>query len=253
MSENFLEKISENLPVNEIICGDCIEEMEKIPSDFVDSIITDVPYNSGETDSKKMNFGDREDLNKASESEWNKGFNPTAFLPEAKRVMKDKGNIFIFTHHRHFGDYYRWLDSNFDRCFFGVWHKTNPPPQIRKVSFLSACELWIMGYNKGHKWVFLDQNEMHNFIETPICMGEERTKHTAQKPIEVMKKMIKVSTNKGDLVLDPFVGSGTTCVAAAMLNRDWIGIENNIDYVKVARDRLSKIPKDKEKLEAFCD
>jgi len=225
---------------NQVIHGDCVKVMEKFEDNCINAIITDVPYNLGETDSQVITFEEREDMNRATEAEWNKGFNPTRFLPEAKRVLKENGNIFIYTHHRHFGDYYDWLDEHFERVFFGVWHKTNPPPQVRKVSFLSACELFIVAYDKGHKWNFLGQKKMHNFIESPICMGKERTEHTAQKPIKAIKKLIRVSTDERDIVLDPFLGSGTTAVACKQLNRKFVGIEIEKKWVEKSRERLKK-------------
>lgn len=229
--------------MDKVICGDCLEVMKEIPDNSVDLVVTDVPYNLGDTDSELIKFKDRENMNKASIDSWNKGFNPIGFLPKIKRVLKKNGNIFIYTHHRHFGDYYKWLNDNFERVFFGVWHKTNPVPQVRKVSFLSACELFICAWNKGHKWNFETQKTMHNFIETPICMGKERVNHTAQKPIAAMIPLIKSGSKKGDTILDPFLGSGTTAVACKQLNRHFIGIEINPDYCEMARKRIQAIPK----------
>lgn len=239
-----------SLPVNKILQGDCRKVMKDFPDCIFDAVITDPPYTLGDTDSEELEFKDRESFNKISSSEWDQDFEPTSFLPQAKRVMRDNGNIFIYTSHRRFGDYYEWLNEHYDRVFFGVWHKTNPSPQVRKSSFLSACELWIQAYNKGHKWNFLEQGEMHNIIEAPICMGEERYEHTAQKPVRAVEKLIKVSTDKDDLVLDPFAGTGTTCVAARNLGRKFIGIEINQRYCEISRKRLKM---DSKKLDSFVD
>lgn len=226
--------------LNKIICGDCLEVMKEMPDKSIDAIITDVPYNLGDTDFEVIKFKDRANMNRATKDVWNKGFEPTAFLPEAKRILKKRGNVFIYTHHRHFGHYYEWLDSNFDRVFFLVWHKTNPVPQVRKVSFLSSCELCICAWNINHKWNFKTQNKMHNFIESPICQGDERSDHSAQKPIETMIHLIEISTDNGDLILDPFMGSGTTARAAKDCKRNFIGIEINPDYCKIAEERLAQ-------------
>lgn len=229
------------LPNNQIICGNCLEVMPQFPAKSIDAIITDVPYNLGDANPSKIKFKDREDMNKASVEEWNKNFDCISFLPESRRILKEKGNIVIYCSHRNFGDYFGWLNSNFDRTFFGVWHKTNPVPQVRKVSFLSACELFVCAWDVPHKFNFKTQNEMHNFIESPICQGNERLGHTAQKPLKAMIPLIEATTDKGDLVLDPFCGSGTTCEAAKRLGRKFIGIDLNSDYCEMARKRLSQV------------
>ena len=224
--------------IGKIHCGDCVEVMKSFPEHSIDAVITDVPYNLGEHTSGLIKFKNRENMNKANVDEWNKGFEPLAFLPEIKRVLKSTGNIFIYCSHRQFGSYLDWLQENFDKTFFGVWHKTNPVPQVRKVAFLSSCELWVSAWNNHHKWNFGKQNDMHNFIECGICQGRERKAHTGQKPLKAMHKLIEVSTDENDIILDPFVGTGTTCVAAKELGRKWIGIEISLEYCQIASARL---------------
>src|SRR5699024_5927527 len=100
-----------------------------------------------------------------------------------------------------------------------------------KNGFLNSCEIIICLWNKGHKWNFSNQRDMHNFFESPICMGNERLKkpkHPAQKPLKLIKHLMKIGSNEGDVVYDPFMGVGTTCIAALELNRKFIGVE--IDY-----------------------
>jgi len=79
---------------------------------------------------------------------------------------------------------------------------------------------------------------MHNFIQSPICMGKERTAHKTQKPLKVCLPYIEISSNEGDLILDPFMGSGTTAVACKMLKRNFIGYELNKEFCKIAEKRL---------------
>ena len=122
-----------------------------------------------------------------------------------------------------------------------VWHKTNPVPNIRKSSFLNSCELIVCLWNKGHTWNFTKQNEMHNFIESPICMGTERLKnpkHPTQKPVKILKHIIKIASNPNDVVLDMFMGVGSTGVAAKMLDRRFIGIEIDEEYFNAAKKRI---------------
>ena len=96
-------------------------------------------------------------------------------------------------------------------------------------------------WNKGHTWNFLGQAEMHNFIETPICMGRERLKdpkHPTQKPVKVLNKIIRMASNPDDTVFDPFMGVGSTGVAALSLNRRFIGVEISEEYYEAAQKRL---------------
>ena len=128
-----------------------------------------------------------------------------------------------------------------------IWHKTNPAPQIRKTGFLSSCEaiLWATnGFDNSkisYTFNFTKQNEMHNFIETPICMGNERTAHPTQKPKKVLSHLIKIFTNEQDWILDCFAGSGTTAVAANELKRNSINIETDNDYLKLIEKRLGTL------------
>ena len=88
-------------------------------------------------------------------------------------------------------------------------------------------------WNKGHNWNFSNQKEMHNFFETPICMQPERLKypkHPAQKPVKLLEKIIKIASNEGDTILDPFMGVGSTGIAAQNLNRNFIGMELDKEY-----------------------
>src|SRR5699024_9171474 len=111
--------------------------------------------------------------------------NPFDFVKDFKRIIKPDGNIFIFTSYNLIGKWHEAFDSEFDTFQYFIWHKTNPMPKIYKNGFLNSCEMIVCLWNKGHKWNFKSQNEMHNFFESPICMGNERLKnpkHPAQKP-----------------------------------------------------------------------
>jgi len=96
-------------------------------------------------------------------------------------------------------------------------------------------------WNKGHTWNFGEQNEMHNFFESPICMRPERLqdpKHPTQKPIKLLKHIIQMATNEGDVIFDPFMGVGSTGVASLQLNRKFIGIELDKTYFEASKKRL---------------
>jgi site-specific DNA-methyltransferase (adenine-specific)/modification methylase len=143
------------------------------------------------------------------------------------------------------GKWHEVFDPEFDTFQFMVWHKTNPVPKIRRAGFLNSCELIVCMWNKDHTWNFSNQKEMHNFIETPICMGSERLKepmHPTQKPVKVLEPIIKIATNVNDIVLDPFMGVGSTGIAALNLDRKFIGIEIEKKYFDAAEKRLKQIP-----------
>lgn len=96
---------------------------------------------------------------------------------------------------------------------------------------------------KAKTWNHKPVHLMHNFIETPICMGKERTKHKTQKPLQVCLPFIEISSNEGDLILDPFMGAGSTAVAASMLKRNYVGFELNKEFCRMAEERILKIEK----------
>ena len=107
------------------------------------------------------------------------------------------------------------------------WHKTNPFPAIYTRKMYANSMEMMVHFSKGtpKTWNHKPVNEMHNFIQAPICMGKERTAHKTQKPLKVCLPFIEISSNEGDLVLDPFMGSGSTAVAARKLKRNFIGFE----------------------------
>lgn len=123
------------------------------------------------------------------------------------------------------------------------WHKTNPFPAIYTRKMYANSMEMMVHFSKGtpKTWNHKHVNEMHNFIQTPICMGKERTKHKTQKPLKVCVPYLEISSNEGDLVLDPFMGSGTTAVAAKKLKRNFIGFEMNPTYLEFAEGRLAEV------------
>ncbi len=227
--------------------GDCFERMKEIPDHSVDLILTDPPYNLSQYSTGNLKFDWRSDINN-DVAEWDKvPLNPKDLLDEFKRILSPNGNIFIFCSYNLIGEYHKYFDPDFDTFQFLFWHKTNPVPNFRKTSFLNSCELIVCCWNKGHIWNFSKQNEMHNFIESPICMGSERIKdssgkylHPTQKPVKVLKKIIEIASNENSVVLDCFNGVGSTGDAALSLNRRYIGIEIDLNYYAASIERLKK-------------
>lgn len=220
---------------------DCFEKMKEIPDKSISLILCDPPYNLANYSTGNMKFDWRAEINNDVAAWDEEPLEPQKLVNEFKRILKPDGNIFIFTSYNLIGKYHEVFDPEFDTFQFMVWHKTNPIPNIRKSSFLNSCELIVCLWNKGHVWNFTKQNEMHNFIESPICMGKERLqnpKHPTQKPVKILEHIIKIASNEDDIVLDMFMGVGSTGVAAKNLNRKFIGIEIDKTYFEAAQKRL---------------
>lgn len=224
---------------------DSICHIKTIPSNSIDLILTDPPYNLSPYSTGNIKFSWRKDINNDI-AEWDRNdFAPIEWVDEFKRVLKPTGNIFVFTNYNLLGKWHEVFDPEFDTFQFMVWHKTNPTPKIRRAGFLNSCELIVCMWNKGHTWNFTNQKDMHNFIETPICMGNERVKtpsHPTQKPVRVLKHIIALATNKDDVVYDPFMGVGSTGVAAVELGRQFIGCELEKEYYEAAQQRIVNTP-----------
>jgi len=223
-----------------IINDDCINYLSEIKTNSVDLILTDPPYEISKYSTGDIHLPNRKKLNN-NIADWDKVFNPAKYASELIRVLKNDGNMFIFTSYNLIGKWHELLDTEFDTFQFFVWHKTNPPPKIYKNGFLNSCELIICLWNKKHNWNFKGQREMHNFFESPICMGNERLAHPTQKPLKIIMHLIEIGSNEGELVLDPFSGVGTTAAACKLLNRECISIEIDPIYCKLAAERLDKL------------
>ena len=218
--------------------GNCYNLLKQLPNQSVDLILTDPPYNLNpySTGNLKMNW--RKDFNNDIASWDGEPVNTKLLLEEYKRILSPTGNIFIFTTYNLLGEFHKLFDPEFDTFQIMVWHKTNPAPKLRKTSFLNSCELICCIWNKGHTWNFTKQNEMHNFFESPICMGKERLSHPTQKPLKLLRHIIKIASNENDVVLDNFMGVGSTGEASLQLGRNFVGFEVNNNYFKQAKKRL---------------
>lgn len=224
-----------------VICGDSKEIIKRIPDNSIDFILTDPPYNLGKHSTGNIPLPGRSAMNN-DVAEWDMvDFKPEEWADEFIRILKPTGNLFIFTSYNQIGRWYNCLDHKFDTTNFMIWHKTNPAPKIFKAGFLNSCEMIFTCWNKKHTWNFISQAEMHNFLESPICMRPERLsdpKHPTQKPISILKKMIEIASNKSDIIFDPFMGVGSTGVAALELERRFIGIELDKTYFDAAKKRI---------------
>ncbi len=226
------------------INADSRDIIKRIPDNSIDLILTDPPYNLGKHSTGNIPLPGRSDINNDI-AQWDMvEFNPEEWADEFIRVLKPTGNLFIFTSYNQLGRWYACLDHKFDTTNFMIWHKTNPAPKIFKAGFLNSCEMIFTCWNKQHTWNFSSQKEMHNFIESPICMRPERLsnpKHPSQKPVSILKRMIEIASNQGDIVFDPFMGVGSVGVAALELGRRFIGIEIDRIYCQAACGRINSL------------
>jgi DNA modification methylase len=252
------------MELNKIYNMDAIEGLKQLEDNSIDAIITDPPYNISQDG--KMLY--RNNLNaksfrsdssiKLDFGEWDKmaendfyDFTESWFR-ECARVLKPKGWFFSFFSRERIGYFSDPRNGLFSQYGFKTrtiiaWHKTNPPPSFRKVNFLSATEFIVVGSKGGSKIPnFLKQVEMHNFFETPNGSSYKETTHPTEKPVSLTEWLAKVSTNEGEVIMDPFMGSGTTAISAIFLNRSFIGFEREKEYFEIANARINYYSRQKK-------
>ncbi len=265
------QKAAKKLPLNTILDGDCIKAMNSLPAGSVDLIFADPPYNlqlKGELhrpDNSKVD---------AVDDAWDRFGSfahydafTVAWLSAARRVLKPNGAIWVIgSYHNVFRMGAELQNQGYWILNDVVWRKSNPMPNFRGKRFTNAHETLIWAsQSEGAKYTFnyealksLNEGvQMRSDWVLPICTGHERLKddngdkaHPTQKPEALLHRVLLATTNPGDVVLDPFFGTGTTGAVAKMLGRDFIGIEREAAYRKVAEKRISKIRKfDKSALE----
>ena len=250
------------LPVGQVIEGDCVEAMERLPAASVDMVFADPPYNlqlGGELlrPNNSRVDGVEEPWDKFADLATYDAFT-RAWLTAARRLLKPDGSIWVIgSYHNIFRVGAALQDLGFWVLNDIVWRKTNPMPNFRGRRFTNAHETLIWcAKSKDAKYTFNyaamkalnDELQMRSDWLLPICSGPERLKdgdgrkaHPTQKPEALLHRIVLASTKPGDLVLDPFFGTGTTGVVAKRLGRRFIGIERDTDYVTAARARLAKV------------
>lgn len=205
----------------------------------VNHIITDPPYNI----SKENNFSTMSTPRKGVDfGEWDKKFDLVSWIDEYADILDDNGSFIIFCSYL----YISYIIDKLNKCGIEtkdvlIWKKSNPMPRNIERRYVQDMEFAIWGIKKNAKWIFnkpKDVPYLRSLFETPLVSGNEKTEHPTQKSLKLMEEIIKIHTNPNDLILDPFMGSGTTGVAAINTNRRFIGIENTSSYYKIAIDRL---------------
>lgn len=235
---------------NTLINSDCLSAMKKIKQHSVDLILTDPPYNLGifmkerATNLKRMreNFFAAAGWDNMSYKDWKKSMD--SFFRYSSKLIKSGGSMIVFMSiikvetiisiAEKYGFYYKTT---------GIWHKKNPMPRNKDLQFINSNECWVYFTYKKHTGTFNNNGKViHDFIETGLTSFTEKKfgKHPTQKPVPLMEWFIKILTNEGDLVLDPFMGSGSSGVASKLLERNFIGIEINPRYFSIAAKRMEE-------------
>ena len=247
-----------SLPLDQILLGDALEVMKSLPESSVDLIFADPPYNMQipgnlwRPDFSKVNGVDDE-WDKFEDFQAYDRFTE-AWVKAARRLLKPTGALWaIGTYHNIYRVGKVLQDQGFWIINEIVWEKTTPMPNFMGVRFTNAHEtlIWAKKDRKAKYTInyhamktFNEGKQLRSTWKLPICKGGERVRlngergHSTQKPISLLYRVILSSTNPGDVVLDPFFGTGTTGVAAKLLHRSWIGIENNDQYISLARERI---------------
>ncbi|MGB7409293.1 MAG: site-specific DNA-methyltransferase [Pontixanthobacter sp.] len=261
-----------SLPLGQVLGGDCVAAMRTIPDASIDLIFADPPYNlqlGGD-----LNRPDGSHVNAVTD-DWDRfdSFRTydaftKAWLGEAKRILKPDGALWVIgSYHNIFRVGATLQDLGFWILNDIVWRKSNPMPNFRGTRFTNAHETLIWAsqgekakyhFNYRAMKTLNDELQMRSDWTLPICGGPERLKqdgakvHPTQKPEALLYRLLLATTQKGDVVLDPFFGTGTTGAVAKRLGREWIGCEREPAYTSAALKRIAKeLPLDESALQTM--
>ena len=262
------------LPLDQILQQDCVAAMKALPDASIDMVFADPPYNLQLGGDLFRPEGGRVD---AVDDAWDKFSSFAAYdaftrawLKEARRILKPNGTLWVIgSYHNIFRVGAALQDEGYWILNDIVWRKANPMPNFRGTRFTNAHETLIWAsHSEDSRYTFNyramkalnDELQMRSDWLLPICSGGERVKgeggakaHPTQKPESLLYRVLLACTNPGDVVLDPFFGTGTTGAVARRLGRRWIGIEREKRYVKVARERIaSTLPLDESAMKTVA-
>jgi modification methylase len=263
-----------DLPLDRILEEDCIAAMAALPAGSIDMVFADPPYNLQLGGDLFRPEGGRVD---AVDDDWDKfssfahyDYFTRAWLKEARRILKPNGTLWVIgSYHNIYRVGAALQDEGFWILNDIIWRKANPMPNFRGTRFTNAHETLIWAsrsedsrytFNYRTMKALNDDLQMRSDWTLPICSGGERVKgegggkaHPTQKPESLLYRVLLACTHPGDVVLDPFFGTGTTGAVARRLGRHWIGIEREKRYVKVARERIaSTLPLDESAMKTMA-
>src|SRR5215204_420807 len=259
----FAPKSVAPISLDEVLIGDCIAALENLPAESVDLVFADPPYN---LQLESALLRPDHSLVDAVDDDWDKfaSFShyddfTRAWLLACRRVMKKNATLWVIgSYHNIFRVGSALQDLGFWILNDVVWRKANPMPNFKGTRFTNAHEtlIWAAKGRGSRRYTFNydamkmanDELQMRSDWTLPLCTGEERLKdetgskaHPTQKPEALLHRVILASTKPGDVILDPFFGTGTTGAVARKLGRRFIGIEREAEYAQVAEQRIAKV------------
>lgn len=251
------------LPRNEILQDDCVTSLRRLPDKSIDLIFADPPYNlqlGGELtrpDQSRVD-GVTDKWDKFTDFASYDAFTQS-WLSQCQRVLKDSGSLWVIgSYHNIFRVGATLQNLGFWILNDVIWRKTNPMPNFKGTRFQNAHEtlIWAsksantkgLTFNYHAMKVLNDDTQMRSDWLIPICTGQERLKgedgkkvHPTQKPESLLRRVILATSEPGDVILDPFFGSGTTGAVAKALGRDYIGLERDDTYIAAAKARIDAV------------
>jgi len=208
---------------------DCLEFMRKVPDDYFDLVLTDIPYEECDIENNGLWTKAWDNMEKADK----KTFDIEIFLKEIDRICC--GSFYIFCGIEQISTITKYFKKKHTTRLI-IWEKTNPTPINAEYVFLSGIESCVWAKKGGSTFNEFFKNTVFKYPK-----GEDKTDHPTTKPINLFKEFIRISTNEGNKIFDPCIGSGTTAIASQSLGRKWCGCELEPDYIEIANKRLSKV------------
>ena len=211
----------------------------------VHHIITDPPYNI----SKPNNFPSMRQRRQGVDfGVWDKGFDLVSWIPQYAEILDKNGSMIIFCSYRFISFITQALESsNMLVKDILIWQKSNPMPRNTTRRYVQDLEFAVWAVKSGAKWVFNKPSDvpyLRSIFTHALVSGKEKLGHPTQKSLKLMKDIIQIHTNPNEVVLDPFMGSGSTGAACLELGREFIGIERDKKFFAMAQKRLESYNKD---------